>query len=249
MDFRYAMRWKYCIPATAADSEERTALEDLYLIPEDGSSGGQSYWITLEGLNSFTGGTREEKLMRLGDHEYVISDTLDMLVRKDDFSREELLEWTKVFIGVRFGDQQPLLVEAAGDEVSRCPSVINETEQRARRTEMIRLLFVHHKAGPSTPAPEDLLASEPRLSIRTVWLEELTLNEVQPEVFHEADLVLVMEKRMRQIIHKRLKALGISKRVICLYLPEHHDRQDPDFEALFKERVFVYLEKLGWKTG
>jgi predicted protein tyrosine phosphatase len=248
-DTRYAMQWKYCLPAATPGNEERTALEDLFLLPEDGSSGNQSYWITLEGLQSFTGGTREEKLERLGDSEYVISDTMDMLVRRDDFSRKELLEWAKVFISARLGDPQPVLVEAVGDEVSRCVPIIHEHELNNRRAEKIHLLFVHHKAGPPAPTPEESLASHSSLEVQTVRIDEHATDALVPDMIQWADLLLVMDKRMRQVIHKRLKTLGITKRVICLYLPEHYDRQDPDYTALFTERVFVYLEKLGWKLA
>ncbi len=239
------MQWKYWLPVSGAHREERTALEDLYLVPEDGSSGGQSYWITLEGLLSFTGGTREEKLERLGGSEYVISDTLDMLVRKDDFNRDELLAWAKVFINVRFGDSQPVLIEASGDEIARCTPVISDAQRQPSQTEKLRLLFVQHKAGPAVPAVEELLGARHRLDIRTVWLEDLADDD---EGFRWADLILVLEKHMRHMIHKKLRNAGVAKRVVCLFLPEHHDRQDPTYAALFKERVFVYLEKLGWKV-
>jgi len=95
------------------------------------------------------------------------------------------------------------------------------------------------------PGVEELLGSRHRLDIRTVWLEDLADDD---EGFRWADLILVLEKHMRHMIHKKLKNSGIAKRVVCLFLPEHHDRQDPTYAALFKERVFVYLEKLGWKV-
>jgi len=243
------MRWKYCLPASSVADEDRTALEDLYLVPEDGSSGDQSYWITLEGLHSFTGGTREEKLQRLGENDYVISDTLDMLVRRNDFNRSELLEWTKVFITARFGDPQPVLVEAAGDEVSRCTPVIHENERLDQRTDRIHLLFIHHSVGSVAPLPEEALTSHSHLEIRSMLVDEHAGDDLLLDAVQWADLVVVMDKRMRQVMHKRLKALEISKRVICLFLPDHHDRQDPEYAALFKERVFVYLEKLGWKLA
>ncbi|MCC6395851.1 MAG: hypothetical protein IT282_02460 [Bacteroidetes bacterium] len=239
------MRWKYWLPVTGAQRDERTALEDLYLLPEDGSSGGQSYWITLEGLLSFTGGTREEKLERLGGSEYVISDTLDMLVRKDDFNREEVLAWAKVFINVRFGDPNPVLIEATGDEISRCTPVISDAQRQPSPTEKVRLLFVQHKAGAADGAVEELLGSPDRLDIRTAWLEDLSDDD---ERLRWADLIVVPEKRMRHMMHKKLKNSGMVKRLVCLFLPEHHGRQDPTYAALFKERVFVYLERLGWKV-
>lgn len=243
------MRWKYCLPHVSSAKDDRTALEDVYLVPEDGSSGDHSYWVTIEGLHSFTGGTREEKLNQLGDQEFVISDTMDMLVRRNDFSREELLGWTRTFIKARFGDPNPVLVEAAGDEVSRCTPVLHERQQADRRASRVRLLFVHQKGGPPYERPEAALEGDDRLEVHTAWFGEDVATEVGLADLEWADLILVMEKRIRHLMHKRLRSAGLAKRIICLYLPEHHDARDEGFAELFRERIFVYLDRLGWKSA
>ena len=101
------MRWKFCLPSAVSIGTQRLALEDLYLVPEDGSTSGRSYWVTVEALQSFTGGTREEKLERLAGKEFDISDTMDMLVHREDFDKAELLDWARVFIRNRLGDPHP----------------------------------------------------------------------------------------------------------------------------------------------
>jgi predicted protein tyrosine phosphatase len=244
------MRWKFSLPSVGAGrGDDRIALEDLYLVPEDGSSGGQSYWITVEGLQSFTGGTREEKLERLGGKEFHISDTMDMLVHQDDFSRSELLGWARVFIQNRFGDPHPELVEADGDEVSRCTPVIHENDPRAHAGRSARLLFVHHQAGPPVALPEETLNGDARLQIVTLCLDDVAVSDIPLDHCLHADLVFVMEKRTRQLLQKRFKSLGVTRRIICLYLPEHHDGHDPAFVALFRERVGVYLDRFGWNRN
>jgi predicted protein tyrosine phosphatase len=242
------MLWKYHLPAPLPSPHERTALEDIFLVPEDGSSGRESYWFTLEALQSFTGGTREEKLVRLGDDDYVISDHMDMLVRREDFDRAELLEWTKTFLRIRFNDANPVLAEASGDEVARCVPTTNEVDIQQRSPRKVKLVFVHHKTGPPSFLPEQILAGDPRADVRTLWLADDPAQNPSAQLFEWADLVMVMDKRMRQITQKRLKALGVKKRIICLHLPEHHDAHDPHYLTLFRERIGVYLEKLGWVT-
>lgn len=241
------MRWKFCLPPGGSDND-RTALEDLYLVPEDGSSAGRSYWITVEGLQSFTGGTREEKLERLAGKEFHISDTMDMLVRREDFDRVELLAWAKVFIQNRFGDSQPELIPADGDEVTRCTPVIREPGPRERTPRPARYLFVHRRSLLQLAPPELTLTAAPGTEIRTAVVDEGTSTEVPGEDCRWADLVFVMDKRMRQALHRRFKALGLPTRIVCLYLPEHHDPDDQAFLAMFRERVGMYLDRLGWDS-
>jgi predicted protein tyrosine phosphatase len=243
------MRWKFCLPSVENGRDDRIALEDLYLVPEDGSTGGQSYWVTVEGLQSFTGGTREEKLERLGGKDFHISDTMDMLVHQDDFSRGELLEWARVFIRNRFGDPHPELVEADGDEVSRCTPIIRENDPSVHADRPARLLFVHHQSGPPVALPEETLVGRPGIEIGTVCLDDVALSDLPLDRCLQADLIMVMEKRTRQLLQKRFKSLGVTRRLICLYLPEHHDGNDPAFVALFRERVDVYLDRFGWNRN
>jgi predicted protein tyrosine phosphatase len=242
------MRWKFSLPNVPGGGE-RTALEDLYLMPEDGSSDGRSYWVTVEGLQSFTGGTREEKLDRLSGKDYDISDTMDMLVHQEDFSREELLGWVRIFIQNRLGDQHPELIEAEGDEVARCTPVIRENDPRVRGSREARLLFVHHQSGPPVARPEEVLKAWPGLEVSTLCLENVLTDGLPMDSFSQADLIFVMDKRMQHVLHRRCKALGVERRFISLFLPEHHDVNDPAFLTLFQERVQVYLDRFGWNRG
>jgi predicted protein tyrosine phosphatase len=238
------MQWKYSFPDPWTNPATRVALEDVYLIPPDGKTGPSSYWLTLEGLHSFTGGTREEKLERLGGADYVISDAMDMLVRRGDFDKEELLDWTRVFIRLRLGDPDPVLVEATQEECARRMSTARDPHNQQLRTGRMKLLFVHARGGPVQPVPEEVLHGDPRVEVRTTSLVDEPLTVAEEEVASWADVIVVMERRMRHILRRRLKQAGKDKRVVCLHLPEHHDLQDPAYLTLFRERIDVYLEKL-----
>lgn len=240
------MRWKFCLPSATSSGADRLAVEDLYLVPEDGSSAGRSYWVTVEGLRSFTGGTREEKLARLSGRDFDISDTMDMLVHREDFTRAELLEWALVFIRHRLGDPHPELVEAEGDEVSRCTPVIRENDPGMHADRPARLLFIHHQAGPPVALPEMTLAGRAGLEIDTLSLGDLQTAVLPADRINRADLVFVMDKRVRHVLQRRCRALGMHRRIICLFLPEHHDVQDAAFLSMFHERVRTYLERFGW---
>jgi len=141
------MKWKYHIPHVWKSPEERALWEDVWLLPEDGSNGGKSYWFTLNALTFGAAGiegeypqdpddptcgfggsplVRELNLRLLGDKDYFVTPTLDMVARIDDFNLRELLEWTKVLIRAHFGDLEPELVEGEIDDFASSNSQARE---------------------------------------------------------------------------------------------------------------------------
>jgi predicted protein tyrosine phosphatase len=239
------MQWKFCLPDPWTDPGARVALEDVYLIPPAGHTGPLSYWFTLEGLHSFTGGTRDEKLERLGGAEFVINDSMDMLIRRADFNKTELLEWTRLFIRQQLGDPVPALAEATEEERARWLSEIRDPQERKTRTGKMKLLFMHHPGAESQPRPETVLESDPRVEVRSAVVGDEPFDKNQEELLRWADVLVVMEKRMRHILRRRLKTFGKAKRIVCLHLPDHHDVRDPEYVSLFRERMDVYLDRLG----
>lgn len=141
------MNWKYYIPHVWDSPEDRTVWEDVWLLPEDGSNGGKSYWFTLNALTFGAAGidgeyphdpddplggfggsqlVREMNLRLLEDRDYFITPLLDMVARVDDFNLHELLEWTKLLIRVHFGDPEPELVEGDLEDFSGSNSQVSE---------------------------------------------------------------------------------------------------------------------------
>jgi hypothetical protein len=131
------MKWKYYIPHVWNSPEDRTVWEDVWLLPEDGSNDGKSYWFTLNALcfgaagidaeyphdpddpfGGFGGSeaVRAMNLQLLGDRDYFITPVLDMVARVEDFNLRELLAWTTVFIKDHFGDPDPELVPGDYEE-------------------------------------------------------------------------------------------------------------------------------------
>ncbi len=140
------MKWKYYIPRVWDSPEQRTTWEDVWLLPEDGSNEGKSYWFTLNALTFGAAGVEEEypedpddpfgpatgalvremNLRLLGDRDYFITPLLDMVARVEDFNMGELLECTRLFIRVHFGDPEPELVEGKFEEFSGTNSQASE---------------------------------------------------------------------------------------------------------------------------
>jgi predicted protein tyrosine phosphatase len=235
------MKWKFFFPDPWNDPSVRVALEEVTLVPPQSKGGAASCLFTLEGLHSFTGGTIDEKLERLGNGEYSINDTMDMLIRREDFDKQEFLEWTRLFIRLHFGDPEPVLVEATLDERAVCLASHRNPDARQGPC---RLLFVHARGDPGQLQPEAILSHDPRMAVRTTSLDDAPLGPAEEELIDWADLIVVMGKRMRHVLRRRLRDSALSKRVVCLHLPEHHSVEDPAFLNLFRERIDVYLQTL-----
>jgi hypothetical protein len=97
------MRWKYYIPHLW--EAERQVWEDVYLLPANDAYDKPALWLTIDGLGDAAkpehGSERPEfqadALRKLGDLPYFIDGT-DMVVRMDDFSMTELLDWVRVWL-------------------------------------------------------------------------------------------------------------------------------------------------------
>ena len=141
------MKWKYYIPHVWNSAEDRTLWEDVWLLPEDGSNGGKSYWFTLNALSFGAAGidgeypedpddplcgfggsklVREMNLRLLGDKDYFITPLLDMVARVEDFNMHELLEWTKLLIRVHLGDPEPELVKGDFEDFTGTNGQVSE---------------------------------------------------------------------------------------------------------------------------
>lgn len=237
------MRWKYCLPEPWNEHEDRIALEDVFLMNEQIQ--GESYWLTLEALQSRTGGTREEKMARLGDREFVIDEPLEMLIRRENFDRDELLFWTKEFIRSKLGDADPVLLEAEPTEFEGAHPVTRATRVFAPSTRPTRFLFVFHEERLHAPTPDSLVEHPLRVEVRTAGALEGQPHSLPAKDLEWADIIVVLEKRIRSLVHKRCKALGLTKRLICLYMPEHITVADPTYAAAFRSRFRFYLQRLG----
>jgi hypothetical protein len=92
------MRWKYYTPAVCKPDERKT-WEDVWLLPDDETYHGASIWLTIDSLTSAVEYLSEEEIQSPeveagGFH----IDGTDMLVSVKDFSREEILNWAKVWL-------------------------------------------------------------------------------------------------------------------------------------------------------
>jgi hypothetical protein len=95
------MKWKYYIPHQW--TQPRTVWEDIWLLPANPGYAGQSIWLTIDALGdmihpeSDRAEFQEKALAKLGDKDFWI-EAADMIVRAEDFDKEEFLGWVHIWL-------------------------------------------------------------------------------------------------------------------------------------------------------
>lgn len=243
------MRWKYCLPEPWSSHDNRVAYEEICVRPEEEREDAATYWLSVETLQSRTGGTREDKLRRLGEREYIIDDTLDMLVRKEDIDLDELLRLACEIIRARLADPDPQLIEAEEEEFPGAFCISGAEISPLPTAHHTKLLFVFYPSHLQTHTPDSLLPADHRLEIRSISLDEGASTPLSSADVIWADLIIVMDKKVRSLVHKFCRTLGVEKRIICLYLSEHRAVSDPRYAEAVVARLRVYLIRMGILTA
>src|ERR1700694_1901823 len=114
------MNCKYYIPHVW--NVPRTLWEDIWLMPENKHDFERSIWLTIDALGDTSATTerpdrikfQEMALTKLGSSEFWIEGT-DMIVRTNDFNREEFLSWARVWL-VTTGFEVTELIEGSFTE-------------------------------------------------------------------------------------------------------------------------------------
>lgn len=102
------MNWKYYIPHEW--ESDRCAWEDIWLMPSIHAVSSQSYWLTIDAASYID----DEQKQALGSSPYLINGD-DMVVNADNFSKDELLEYARIWLSEKgFTDVQ--LIEGTYEE-------------------------------------------------------------------------------------------------------------------------------------
>lgn len=107
---------------------------------------------------------------------------------------------------------------------------------------MPRVLFVCNQNRLRSPTAARVFDGRPGLEVRSAGVDPDAVCPVTRDLLEWADLVLVMEKRQRNLIHKRFPDLYRSRQIVCLYIPDQYDFMDPGLVALLEERVAPWLD-------
>lgn len=104
-----------------------------------------------------------------------------------------------------------------------------------------RVLFVCEGNLHRSPTAERLYAATPGIKARSAGLSSLARVQVTDELLAWADVVFVMERRLKRLIRQRFGPLLEGKELICLDIPDDFQADQPELVALLTERLLPHL--------
>jgi predicted protein tyrosine phosphatase len=108
----------------------------------------------------------------------------------------------------------------------------------------LKILFVCTLNMMRSPTGEKIFKDNPHLDVKSAGVDKDAVTRVSIDLLEWADIIFVMEKKQRDIIHKRFNDIYRRKRIICLYIPDEYDYMDPLLIDIMKKKVNTNLAKL-----
>jgi predicted protein tyrosine phosphatase len=105
-----------------------------------------------------------------------------------------------------------------------------------------KLLFLCNQNRLRSPTAEMVFSENPQLEVKSAGVDNDASVPVNRELLEWADIIFVMEKRQRNIIHKKFKDIYRNKRIVCLYIPDDFEYMDPDLIQLLKKKLPQYVK-------
>jgi predicted protein tyrosine phosphatase len=104
-----------------------------------------------------------------------------------------------------------------------------------------RALFVCEGNLHRSPTAQRLYAATPGIKARSAGLSPLARVQVTDELLSWADVIFVMERRLRGLLRRRFGALLEGKELVCLEVPDDFQFMQPELLAALAERLTPYL--------
>jgi predicted protein tyrosine phosphatase len=102
-------------------------------------------------------------------------------------------------------------------------------------------LFVCEGNLHRSPTAERLYSTTPGIRARSAGLSDLARVQVTDELLAWADVVFVMERRLRRLLRRRFAAALAGKELVCLDVPDDFQFQQPELVAVLTERLAPHL--------
>ena len=100
-----------------------------------------------------------------------------------------------------------------------------------------KILFICEQNQLRSPTAEAICKGMPSIEARSAGLAKSATNPVTPDLIEWADVVVVMERRQRNKLHKLIGTDYATKRIVCFYIPDEYEYMDPALVLLLKERL------------
>jgi len=106
-----------------------------------------------------------------------------------------------------------------------------------------KLLFVCDGNRMRSPTAQRVFSENPEFEVQSAGLFRDATISLTKEHLEWADIIFVMEKRQRNIIHKKFKDLYQTKKIICLYIPDEYEFMQAELIGLLVSGVAPHLPK------
>ncbi len=106
---------------------------------------------------------------------------------------------------------------------------------------MTNVLFVCSANVDRSPTAEALFRDHPGIETASAGTGNAAETPLSDELVAWADIIIVMQPVHRQMIEQRFKSSLKAQRVVCLDIPDHYTRGDPELVKLLTERVPKFL--------
>jgi predicted protein tyrosine phosphatase len=104
-----------------------------------------------------------------------------------------------------------------------------------------RVLFVCEGNLHRSPTAERLYSTTPGIWARSAGLSDLARVQVNDELLAWADVVFVMERRLRELLRRRFGAALAGKELVCLDVPDDFQAGQPELVAVLTQRLIPHL--------
>lgn len=126
-------------------------------------------------------------------------------------------------------------------QVLRCAPFLPQLQALCSRTSILNLLFVCSENRLRSPTAEAVFSDYPGVEAIGAGTNSDAETPVSGDLIEWADVVLVMEKSHRNKLSKKYKELLKGKRLVCLDIPDHYERMQPELIKLLKAKVPRYV--------
>src|SRR5262245_25769099 len=99
---------------------------------------------------------------------------------------------------------------------------------------MKRVLFVCGRNRLRSPTAEQVFAHHPHMECASAGTNDDADNPLTAELVEWAEVIFVMERTHRNKVTRRFRRQLVSKRVICLDIPDQYEYMDPALVRLLK---------------
>ena len=99
------------------------------------------------------------------------------------------------------------------------------------------LLFVCSRNQWRSPTAEGLMRSHPAYNVRSAGTSEKARTKLSHKLVQWADVIIVMERRHRDIIRERYGMELPGKQLLVLDIEDHYGFNDPELIELLKEKL------------